>query len=201
MFAFRSRGFTLIELMVTVAIAAVLLTLGVPAFTNLMIKNQLSGQIQTLQGTIAFARSEAIKRATYVSICKSIDQSTCCQTSGSTCADWSGGWIVFENRDNDVPAVRDDIGGADEEPLLRVFPALPSDYTLNANNNFTNFITYDRLGMANNNGTFVFCRGSDETTARAMTVIPTRPRIATDTDGDGIPNKHDGSNISSCESP
>jgi type IV fimbrial biogenesis protein FimT len=195
MSVFRNKGFTLIELMITLAIAAILVTVGIPAFTNLMIKNQLSGQIQNLYGALSFARSEAIKRGDYVSVCKSNDQSTC---SGN----WGDGWIVFENKDNDIPAVRDDIGDPDnEEPLLRVFPALPSGYTLNTNTNFVNSVTYDRLGMANNRGTFVFCKASDESTARAIIVIPTRPRIATDTNGDGIPNKADGSNITSCESP
>ena len=198
---FRSKGFTLIELMLTVAIAAILLAVAVPALTNLMIKNQLSGQIQTLQGTINFARSEAIKRGRHVSICKSIDQSTCCQVSGSTCTDWSGGWIVFENSDNDVPADRDDIGGPNEETLLRVFPALPSGYTLSANNNFTNFVTYNRLGMANQMGTFVFCKNSDETMARAIVVTQTRPRIAIDASGNGIPENDTGGDISSCENP
>ena len=194
MSVFKSKGFTLIELMVTVAIAAVLLTLGVPSFTKLMTKNQLSGEIQTLQGTINFARSEAIKRSTWVSICKSNNQSTC----GGT---WSDGWIVFVDRENaGTKGTRDGSDLDADEPLLRVFPALPSGYTLNANNNFTNFITYNRLGMANNLGTFVFCKGSDETTARAITVTTTRPRIAIDANENGIPENDDG-DITSCESP
>ncbi len=183
MSVFRSRGFTLIELMVTVAIAAILLTIGVPSFTKLMTKNQLSGEIQTLQGTINFARSEAIKRGSRVSICKSNNQSTC---SGN----WSDGWIIFVDRESGGSIGTRDGSDLDaDEPLLRVFPALPSDYTLNTNS-FTNYITYNRLGMANNNGTFVFCKGSDETTARAIIVTRTRPRIATDVDS-----------ITSCESP
>lgn len=195
MSASRRRGFTLIELMVTLAVAAILLTIGIPSFRDLMIKSRLSGQIQEFYGALSYARSEAIKRGNFVTICKS--------SNGSSCGgNWSDGWIVFENKDNDSPAVRDNIGGSNEEPLLRVFPALPTNYTLNANINFTNYITYDRFGMANNRGTFVFCANSDESKARAIAVIPTRPRIATDTDGDGIPNtKSDGSNLTSCESP
>lgn len=195
MSASRGRGFTLIELMVTLAIAAILLTIGIPSFRDLMIKSRLSGQVQEFYGALNYARSEAIKRGNFVSICKSADGSQC---GGN----WSDGWIVFANNDNDSPASRDNIGGANEELLLRVFPALPTNYTLNANNNFTNYITYNRLGMANTNGTFVFCANSDESKARAIAVITTRPRIATDTDEDGIPNtKSDGSNLTSCESP
>lgn len=194
MFAFRSRGFTLIELMIALVIAVILLTVGIPSFRDLMIRSRLSGQVQEFYGTINFARSEAIKRGNFVSICKSADGSQC---GGN----WSDGWIVFANNDNDSPAFRDDIGGANEEPLLRIFPALPANYTLNANNNFTNYITYDRFGMASNIGTFVFCAHSDESKARAIVVTRTRPRIATDTNGNGIPEKQDGTDITSCENP
>ena len=191
---FRNKGFTLIELMITLAIAAILLVVGIPSFRDLMIRSRLSGQVQEFYGVINFARSEAIKRGNFVSICKSADGSQC---GGN----WSDGWIVFVNNDNDSPAVRDDIGGANEEPLLRIFPALPSGYTLNANGNFTNYVTFDRIGMANNVGTFVFCANSDESKAKAIVVSKTRPRIATDSDGNGIPNKDDGTDITSCENP
>ncbi len=182
--ASKSGGFTLIELMVTLAIAAILLTIGIPSFRDLMIKSRLSGQVQEFFGTLNFARSEAIKRGNFVSVCKSADGSQC---GGN----WSDGWIVFANNDNDSPASRDNIGGANEEPLLRVFPALPSNYTLNANTNFTNYITYDRFGMANNMGTFVFCANSDESKARAIILTRTRPRIAA----------AGGSEIGNCENP
>ena len=177
---FRSKGFTLIEVIVVVTIVAIFVAIGIPSLRDLMIKTRLSGQVQEFYGTIDFARSEAIKRGTTVSICKSNDQSSCCQTSGSVCTSWSGGWIVFANNDNDSPAVRDT--SPTEEPLLRVFPTLPSGYTLNNNDNFTNYITYDRFGMANNTGTFVFCANSDVSKARAITITRTRPRIATSTE-------------------
>ena len=193
----RNRGFTLIELMVVLAIAAILLTVGVPSFRDLMIKNRLSGQIQEFYNAINFARSEAIKRGNFVSICKSSDGSTC----GGSNVSWSSGWIIFANDDNDSPAARDNINSTNEESLLRIFPALPNGYTLNANTNFANYITFDRLGMANNSGTFVFCRGNDKAKARAIVLTRTRQRIATDTDKNGIPNKDNGADITSCENP
>lgn len=202
MFTFRSKGFTLIELMLTVAIVAILLVWGVPNLRDLMIRSRLSGQIQEFYGAISFARSEAIKRGNYVSICKSADGSSC----GGSTVNWRDGWIIFANNDNDGPAVRDNIGSTNEEPLLRVFPSLPTNYFLNANTNFTNYVTFDRFGMANNIGTFVFCADSDESKARAIIVTRTRPRIATDDDGNGIPEKWNSttntmSDITSCETP
>jgi hypothetical protein len=57
--------------------------------------------------------------------------------------------------------------------------------------------------MANQMGTFVFCKSSDETTARAITITKTRPRIDTDSDGNGIPEKSEGTlvDITTCENP
>jgi type IV fimbrial biogenesis protein FimT len=81
---FRSSttsGFTLIELMVTVSIAAILLTLAIPSFTNMILNQNVRAGASDLQTAFFFARSEAIKRAANVSIVP---------TSG----DWKNGWTV-----------------------------------------------------------------------------------------------------------
>ncbi|MFB1487585.1 MULTISPECIES: GspH/FimT family pseudopilin [unclassified Thiocapsa] len=84
------RGFTLLELMVTVAIAAILLTLGVPSFRDLVQNNRAATQVNALVTALSLARSEAVRRGQHVSICPSTDQETC--TGGD---DWDDGWIVF----------------------------------------------------------------------------------------------------------
>ncbi|UHD17899.1 GspH/FimT family pseudopilin [Thiocapsa bogorovii] len=83
-------GFTLLELMVTVAIAAIVLTLGVPSFRDLIQNNRATTQANALVTALSLARSEAVKRGQHVSICPSTDQATC--TGGTV---WDGGWIIF----------------------------------------------------------------------------------------------------------
>lgn len=190
-----TRGFTLIELLVTVSVMAILLTVAIPSMQSFIVRNRLAAANNDLMTALNLARSEAIRRATTVSVCRTND-------NGTTCAGtWSDGWMVFVNNDNDSPAVKDGVN----ETLLRVFPALPVGYTINATNNFTNFVTYQRSGAANNIGTFVVCHDSDETTARGITLTRMRPRLAVDTNGDGIPNTDTGTgtagNIGSCENP
>ncbi len=85
-----NRGFTLLELMVTVAIAAIVLTLGVPSFRDLVQNNRAATQVNALVTALSLARSEAVRRGQHVSICPSTDQETC--TGGD---DWDDGWIVF----------------------------------------------------------------------------------------------------------
>lgn len=184
------RGFTLIELMVTIAVLAIVLGIAIPAMQSLIVRGRLVSINNDLITALNLARSEAIKRATPVSVCRTND-------NGTTCAGtWSDGWMVFVNTDDDSPAVKDNAA----ETLLRVFPALRTGYTLTPTNNFTNFVTYGRSGAANNVGTFVACNNSDETTARGVTLTRLRPRIAVDTNSDGIPNTDSG-NIGTCEAP
>ena len=83
-----NAGFTLIELMVPVAIAAIVLTLGIPSFQETIRSNRLTAQANELIITLNLARSEAIKRRANIVICTSTDQSTC---TGSS---WALGWIV-----------------------------------------------------------------------------------------------------------
>lgn len=173
------NGFTLIELLVTVSVLAVLLAVAIPGFQSFVVRNRLAAINNDLMTSLNLARSEAIKRATPVSVCRTND-------NGATCAgNWSSGWMVFVNTNNDNAKDPDDT----VEPLLRVFPPLPAGYTLNATNNFTNHVTYDRSGAANNIGTFVVCNDSDETTARGVTLTRLRPRLAVAAD------------IGTCEAP
>jgi len=61
-------GFTLVELMITLAIAAILLTVGIPSFQNVLQNNRLATQANSLVGALNLARSEAIKRGADISI-------------------------------------------------------------------------------------------------------------------------------------
>ncbi|MFO1433639.1 MAG: GspH/FimT family pseudopilin [Candidatus Competibacteraceae bacterium] len=90
-----AKGFTLIEMMITVAIAAILLTVAVPGFQAFIANNRLSTQANTFISSLQLARSEAIKRNLSVTVCQSGDGQSCNTTNG-----FEQGWIVFVDPDN-----------------------------------------------------------------------------------------------------
>lgn len=83
-------GFTLIELMMAVFLAAVLLTLAVPSFDRTITSNRVQTHARDLASALSFARSEAVARSSFIGICGSADQANCNASN-----DWSSGWIVF----------------------------------------------------------------------------------------------------------
>ncbi len=96
----KHTGFTLVELMVTIAIIGVLLIVGLPSLKAFMQGNQLVASTNELISAFHVARSEAIKRNTTVTICESTD-GTSCATTGN----WEDGWIVFVDGSLDLAAV------------------------------------------------------------------------------------------------
>ncbi len=87
------RGFTAIELMVVVAIMAVLAALAAPSFTPLIERWRISQISEQLKSTLNFARSEAIKRGGNVAIQKIPNNTNGC-TTATTNQDWDCGWFV-----------------------------------------------------------------------------------------------------------
>lgn len=83
------QGFTLYELIVTMAVAAIILSYGVPGFMTLMDNNRATTHANDLVTALNLARSEATRRGAAITVCSSTNNATC---AGST--DWSTGWVV-----------------------------------------------------------------------------------------------------------
>jgi type IV fimbrial biogenesis protein FimT len=107
--ATRMSGFTIVELMITVGVASILLAVAVPSFNQMMVTNRLTTQANDFVSAINFARSEAIKRNTTVSLCRvgSATDTACAAAAGN----WSN-WIVTPGGDNVVRrGVVNNVGG------------------------------------------------------------------------------------------
>jgi type IV fimbrial biogenesis protein FimT len=90
---FKTRGFTLIELMFTIGLAAIIAAIGIPAFRSMIANNRLGSQTTELVAAINFARSQAITHNTTVTLCRvNLAASTNCATS-------VGEWDFFVVRD------------------------------------------------------------------------------------------------------
>jgi len=86
----RQSGFSLVELMVALAVAAILLVVAAPSFRDLLKRNEVSSAGNALLADLAYARSEAVTRGNIVSICPSTDLTTCTDDTA-----YESGWIVY----------------------------------------------------------------------------------------------------------
>lgn len=116
-------GFTLVELMVTVAVVAILLAIGAPQLQGFLFKQRVAADVDTLGAAMHLARSEALKRSGRVSVCP-LPAGHADRCVSAATKDWSNGWMVFINYpsaasgDNEYDSTRD--------TLLRVEQAVRS---------------------------------------------------------------------------
>jgi type IV fimbrial biogenesis protein FimT len=115
----KNKGFTLVELLVTISIMVIVMSIAVPSFSSLLDRNRLATRSNLLVSALNLARSEAVKRGHEVGV-------AALTRSGAT--NWAYGWNVATgdiNQDND----RSDSG---ENAIIRVFEGLASGDTLTA---------------------------------------------------------------------
>jgi type IV fimbrial biogenesis protein FimT len=113
----NQRGLTLVELMIALAVAAVILTSAVPAFGRFVQENRVTATTNHLVTHLQYARHEAVFRNAYVAACPSVDGKQC--TGGNR---WDEGWIIYVDASNSgQPDHPDDIlrvVGADPRVLM-----------------------------------------------------------------------------------
>lgn len=161
----QHRGYSLLELLMTLTLAGLVLTLGLPSFSQLAADKRLRAEVDALFHAIHLARKASIVRRRVVSLCPSANGLRCENDN-----DWSRGWLVFADADRDEPPQVD----AGEDILLRhdVDPRVRIQANRKA---FTLRATHLRA----TNGTLLFCDRAGRATSRALVVSYTgRPRVA-----------------------
>lgn len=139
---YKTHGFTLLELMITVAVLVIALTVAVPSFKAVIQSNRVTASTNQLVTALNFARSEAVKRGQVVSLCMAdASNPPKCQTAGTD--DWANGWLAFLN-----PSKNNDYSSYDD--VLRVWDPLPDDIALNVDDaSVTDTRRVDYLPMGN----------------------------------------------------
>lgn len=161
------KGMTLPELLITLSITAILMSVAAPSMRSLIASQRVSSIAQDVYGSFAFARSEAVKRRSPISICHSVNGSFC-HDNGD---DWGGGWLVFTDADSDGTLETGDT-------LIRVFEALPEVVGLQWNRGAN--AGFNSKGHARKAGTFTLCeQGASDTYVREIILSLTgRMRVA-----------------------
>ena len=160
----KKSGFTLIELMVTVAIVSIVVAFGIPAMTEFSKNDRLTTNINTLIGHLSYARSEAVKRSVQVTLCVSNNSGD--PAPSCTGGNWEDGWIVYIDADGD------DSFTAGEE-VIRAQQALEGQNTLTPGGGIGNQVIYDYRGFAGVVGTFLLCDDRSGPHGKTVTITNT----------------------------
>ena len=169
-----SLAFTLIELMVVIAVVALTLVSTIPAMRELIQNNVLRGEASRLLSAINLMRSEAISRNSIVSMCPSsfvYDAVAACSRN------YSDGWIIYTNSD------KDRVVDADTETVIKAFEGLPTGYSLNNKTGTSQafeLISYLQDGSSRRNRTLLLCSPST-TRSPSWSIVMNRvgrPRLA-----------------------
>ncbi len=135
----RVAGFSLVELMLAVAIGYIILITALPAYSTMLHKNRIESASSQLYVSLNTARSEAVKRRTSVRVCPSTNSSSC-----NNAGDWSQGWIMYVDLDAD--------DSPDSNEIIRVVDSIHGGVDMQCSDSMTDFVQFEPTGVATGNG-------------------------------------------------
>lgn len=177
----KQKGVTLLEMMITVAILAIVLTVVAPNVQGILIKNRAVASMNELSTVIQYARNSAIDEQARAVFCPSADFNKCT-------SNWRNPKIVFIDLDSDGER------GANE-PLLVATETLNTTMTLSST---TDLINFDESGAASVQTVIKLCHSSNQAQyARLLEVSPQgRVKLSQDSDRNGVHEDSDGNDLS-----
>ena len=156
----ENSGFTIIELLITVAIAGTLLAVALPSYRNQVANNCLTANVNNLVTSLQLARSEATKRRQTVFVTASSPTAT---------NEWGAGWTVWQDIDDD--------SAIDDIEKIKVVTTTCTATTIDETGNDSEF-EYRPTGFIDNPGEFNVCDDRTGETGRQLSISVTgRPNI------------------------
>lgn len=182
-----NKGFTLIEVLISLSLIALLFGVAISDIKGFMHISQTSKARGEISYAIQRTRNEAISRNTPVSLCKSSNSSSC-----TTLGNYEQGWLIFTNHDKDAKI-------DSNEKILYIHQALFKQISIVGNRNFKNRITFLPTGDSTSFGRLVICNKKRIKTSEAIFINATgKPRIAPDHNRNTIPEDYNNKDITSC---
>lgn len=177
------RGFTLIELALTLAIIAISVSIVLPDMAGLVQKNRTQVAKQDTASLLAFARSSAIEHRMPVTAC-SLDTTDVCQLP------WGTSLSVFTDANGNGTKDINDV-------LLRNHLFKPANWLHKYRPSNRRFFQWNSLGVSNGTaGSIEFCHPSNEASRFAVIIsFSGRIRVSHDFDGDGVPERNPGAAV------
>ena len=156
----KSKGFTLLELMVTVAIFIVLISVGLPQMSSWISANQLDSRASSMAGMLRSARSEALTRNNTVTL-----------ATGGDNGDWANIITMYTDTDGG----NDPFNPADGDELIRQIDLTTDQVTINGNAIAGAYISFSGNGRLDetNDAIIEVCNGSDTPVSYTHLTLPT----------------------------
>lgn len=171
----RCGGLTLVELITTLAVAVIILGVGVPGYRALIDGQRVNTRTNALVAHLQLARSEAVKRGDRVAMCPSPDGTSCADSF-----DWTDGWLVFVDLNQDRER-------QDTEPVLRIAEVAAPLQIVTSTGRRRVVYEPDGSVLGGSNATFRVCSPIAAERNRAVIIsITGRPRVS-DRDADNQP--------------
>lgn len=146
----RTNGFTMLELLVTLAVATILITIAIPSFMHMIASNQRQTIVANVIRAVNHARSEAITRNVNVQLCGGSDNCTNAPSS------WNDGWVIY------VPA---------SDKVLQKHGAVNGQFALKITTFPNNTITFRPSGRPEDTGSLILCHsGQSAISAREIAI-------------------------------